>query len=459
MSNLLAYYKYKKAIKDLVKTDKQIAKEERAAARQNLRAWREGARGRKQALLDSTFQVMAKANQRSKKKLTTRKRRKIKRKFRTRRRGPGGQTINVKDDKDGYSRTYYKQKVTKQQQKKINKRFKGSFSPFKDVFENGYQETIPQATGKCKWIWRCYNNLQYLARAFEYWPDPTASPGSTSTNVQTEKYMNSEQQAVYFNKFKHTYEIYNPTNYDMNLVIYDIVCKQDTVGSVSNTAYNNWDAIYDTTHSDPIRLISYGLSGKLGKYPGSGNASVTLVSDPNAKQMYDITLKPTESYPFNIYWNIVRKHTYKLQPGSILHHKFVHKPKALFTRGYYAYKYCDDTYLDKSKFKGIKDITSGCLFKFWGQVTGTGDSDGLQTGTGYENLTQDHGAVTTLSGRLIFKEYIDNRWYCMDPKYSYTFKNNINNYVPADEEDLEVITESFITKGNDLDIAVDNPQN
>lgn len=368
-----------------------------------------------------------------------------------------GQAINVKNDKDGYSKTYRKQKVTKQQQKAINRRFKGQYSTFKDTFEDGFQETIPQVTGKCKWTWRCYNHLEYLGRAFKYWPDEGTTAGAESGFVEYQSYQNSQTQAVYFNKFKTTYEIYNPTNYDMNLVIYDLVCKQDSTNSVMNANYN----YYQTTaavssHRDPIRCIQLGLDTQTGYYPGGniGTGAVNLVSDPNQKDIYDITLKPTESYPFNIYWTIVKKHVYKLQPGATLTHVFIHKPKALFTRGYYAYRYGKDTSPnDGDRQRGIKNITSGCLFKYWGQVAGTGDSTGTgPSGTGeYSNMSQDHREVTTLSGRLMFKEYVDNQWYCMDPKYTYTWKTKISNYVPNDEEELDVVNDDSIKKADDAD--------
>lgn len=386
----------------------------------------------------------------SKKKTKVRKTRT----FKTRRPRIRGKVINVKNDKEGYSRTYRVQKVTKQQQKKINRRFKGQYSPFKDVFETGFQETIPQATGKCKWTWRCYNHLEYLGRAFKYWPDEGTTAGDHSGYVDGNAYQNSETQAVYFNKFKQTYEIFNPTNYDMNLVIYDLVCKQDSTNSVVNANYNNYETTnYNNSHRNPIRCVELGLSTQTGYYPGTTGA-VNLVADPTAKTLSDITLKPTESYPFNIYWTIVRKHTFKLQPGATLTHKFIHKPKALFTRGYYAYRYGKDTSPnDGDRQRGIKDITSGCLFKYWGQVAGTGDSTGQgPSGTGdYSNMTQDHTQVTTLSGRLMFKEYIDNRWYCMDPKYTYTFKSDISKYTPTDEEKLEVVNADVIKPADDAD--------
>lgn len=382
----------------------------------------------------------------------------------------GGKVINVKEDKQGYSKSYRKQKVTKQQQKKINKRFKEGYSPFKDVFEAGFQEVIPGATGKCKWVWRCYNNLEYLSRAWQYFPDfrtiagqqsEATITGSTSTAA---RYFTSPDQAIYYNQFKQTYEIFNPTNYDMNLVIYDLVCKQDSTGSVKNANYNTFSTTDNTTSGahtndidssarDPVRCIEMGLSAATGAftYGQTITSSGQIVADSTQKSLYDITLKPTESYPFNIYWTIVKKHTFKLQPGATLTHKFIHKPKALMTRGYWGYRYGKDMKVtDGDRQRGIKDITSGCLFKFWGQVTGSA----MSTKGTQQAPFSDSTEVTTLSGRIMFKEYVDNRWYTMNPKYTYTFKSNVTNYAPTDEEKMQVVNDATIHPANDAEMTV-----
>lgn len=391
-----------------------------------------------------------------------------KRKFRTRHAGYAGRPINVKNDLEGQSRTYYVQKVTEQQQKRINKRFKGDHSNFKDEFEDAFQDTIPQATGKCKWVWRCYNHLDYISRAFQNWPTESTYPGSQNFNYNKDQYVNAQNQAVYFNKFKSTYEIYNPTNYDMNLVIYDLVCKCDTQDGCQNAFWNPLEKYTNNTNTtaensdfgSPIRQIWHGLNAELGFYPRDDRTQQqgVLVANPTNKTIYDITTKPTESYPFNIYWTIVKKHTYKLQPGATLTHKFIHRPKALLTRGYWGYKYGPDTLDVHDRYNGIKDITSGCLFKFWGQVSGTAVSTGSYNSDNntYVNMMQDHDDVTTLSGRIMFKEYIQNRWYTMDPQFTYTWRTDISPYTPQDEETLPVVNDDNLHRPED-DLNEANP--
>lgn len=123
-----------------------------------------------------------------------------------------------------------------------------------------------------KWIWRCHTTLDYLSRPFNYWPQPNQLAGSSGSQLHYENYTISPEQTVYFNKFKYRYEIYNPCNYDINLIVYDIVCKQDTTNSGQSAYWNNIekygtsnDAPNTTTTSDrnPIRLIEIGISNQL----------------------------------------------------------------------------------------------------------------------------------------------------------------------------------------------------
>lgn len=381
------------------------------------------------------------------------------RKYRTRRWIAKGGVTNVKADVEGYDRTYYQQKVTDQQQKKINRRFNEGYSPFKDDYELGFQDTLPQCTNRAKWIWRCHNSLAFISKAFSYQPTLNSDTGGITVGTGTQAFK-SPEQSIYFHTFKTRYEIYNPTNYDINLVIYDIVCKQDTTNRCSDNFANPIQGINLPNNKDPITLLNAGTSSQWyyainpltgGTYADHA-ANYVAVPDTQEKSLYDITYKPSESYPFNIYFTIVKKKTYKLQPGATMVHVFDHRPKALVNRGYWAYRYGKDQRVnDGDAFRGIKDITSGCLFKYWGQVSGTGDSTMTgPSGTGaYTNPQQDTTHVANLSGRLMFKEFVTNRWYLMNTKLTYTFKTNVNEYTPLDEEDLEVVNDVEIKNADD----------
>lgn len=379
--------------------------------------------------------------------------------YRVRRWIAKGGVVNVKNDVEGYDRTFYKQNVTDQEQKKINRRFNEGYSPFKDDYELGFQDTLPQCTNKAKWIWRCHNSLAFITKAFNYQPTLNNDSGSitASTSVQSFK---SPEQAMYFHQFKTRYEIHNPTDYDINLVIYDIVCKQDTTNRCSDNFANPLQGISLQNNKDPITLINAGTTSQwyYAIDPLTGNtiadhgANYVAVPDTQQKTLYDITMKPTESYPFNIYFTIVKKKTYKLQPGATMVHVFDHRPKALMTRGYWGYRYGKDLKAnDGDSFRGIKNITSGCLFKYWGQVAGSAKSTMTgPSGTGeYTNPQQNTAEVVNLSGRLMFREFVSNRWYLMNTKLTYTFNTKVNEYKPLDEEELNVVNDVEFKKAND----------
>ncbi|OUM64029.1 hypothetical protein PIROE2DRAFT_9336 [Piromyces sp. E2] len=372
---------------------------------------------------------------------------------------PGGRAINVKEDKEGYTKTYHRQPVTPQQQAIINKRFKNGYSPFKDFIQGRFQLTEDSIYDKAKWVWRSVNSLNYIMKLWSAVPDPDGgqTPGAlTETNV-TSAYKYGQDQSIYINEFKYRYEIYNPTNYDMNLVIYDIVYKTDSDYQVKSSYYessSNYSNIANSTHQNPLALAFMGTAGQNVRYKPT-TAITTGIADPTAKDYQDITLKPTENYPFNILCKIIKKHTYRLQPGASMTHKFIHKPKCLMNRGYFMYKYAKNlnaantsgssTTEADTRDIGLKDITSGCLFKVWGCVTGTSSTA--------------HNEVVNLTGKLMFKEYVEVRWDVMDQKYTYTFVTKNDEYVPgsAMNKKFEIVSKDNIVVAQEVN--TDNTNN
>ena len=369
---------------------------------------------------------------------------------------PGGRAINIKEDREGFTKTYHRQPVTPQQQKIINKRFKNGYSPFKDFIEGKFQLTSDGAVDQAKWIWRTINTLNYIVKMWQAYPQPGDTVGNINTTAAN-TYAYSQEQSIYINQFTYRYEIYNPTNYDMNLVIYDIVYKDDTEYNCSNAYIDGNDYLNESYNSNnnPIALIQEGLAPKsayLGDGTGSAPTTYAGVADPSAKGITDITLKPTESYPFNIRCKIIKKHTYRLQPGASMVHKFVHKPKCLLNRGYWAYRYGKNlnanpsnsgTVPNSTRNIAMKDITSGCLFKVWGCITGTGANSG----------DTKHVEVCNLTGKLMIKEQITAKWDAMDQKFTYTFNTDQNpmTFTTEQKNKLEVITKAAVKVAMEVD--------
>ncbi|OUM64021.1 hypothetical protein PIROE2DRAFT_9324 [Piromyces sp. E2] len=371
---------------------------------------------------------------------------------------PGGRAINVKEDKESYTKTYHRQTVTAQQQAIINKRFKNGYSPFKDFINDRFQLTADSVYDKAKWVWRTINSLNYIMKLWKTVPNPDGeqTPG-TITDTGAAVYKFGTDQSIYINEFKYRYEIYNPTNYDMNLVIYDIVYKIDTDYQVKNAYYES-DSVREnyvnTDTQNPMALTFMGTAAQNVRYADATSTVSQGVSKTLNKTYQDITLKPTESYPFNINCKIIKKHTYRLQPGASMTHKFIHKPKCLMNRGYFMYKYAKNLNAiggtstapteATTRDIGIKDLTSGCLFKVWGCVTGTSSTA--------------HNEVINLTGKLMFKEYVEVRWDVMDPKYTYTFTDSRFVYTPgsAMNKKFEIVSKDNIVVAQEVD---DNQQN
>lgn len=372
-------------------------------------------------------------------------------------------TLNVKGDVTKYTSTYYKQKVTNQQQKKINRRFKDENNPFiyKGEFPN--IDTTPQTTDSCKWFWQCHNGWDYVNSCWKSFICPSAeSTLNLRDNVNNTHYLLNKEQAIYFHTFKSKYEILNPTNYDMHVDIYDIVCKKDTYGSVVSRTLSVHDKKDPTNlvnfpqsnaKSDPIQMMLKGLESSL-----YGTGPDYNLQDSTNMDLFDLQMAPTKSYPFNIYWKIVGKKRVTLQPGASMYHTFTYKPKNLLQRGYWAYKFQTQTH---SGDNGIEGITSGTLFKVWGQLSGDTGSSATIVGESTNYITQDNSkAVVNLSGRLALKCFYTAKHYCMQPKATYMFKNiDSNKWVPQDEEDLVVVNPDVIRYPQD-DIANDfSPSN
>lgn len=345
----------------------------------------------------------------------------------------GGRTINVQEDKEFANVIKRTQKVTRHQQKIINNRFKNGYSPFQKITTNQVQLNSGVEFNQCKWIWRSACNASFIAQLFNAFPIPTNVAGSNVSNTAN-LYVKSEQQSIYINKVTMKYEIMNPTNYDMNLILYDIVYKEDLAKSNSSRYYESSSKNnIVTTEGDPIVLLSKGV--------GAIGPADLGTADPTMLTLTDVNYKPTMSYPFNIYCKIQKKQIFRLQPGATMTHIFKFRPKALINKGYWATKYSNSSY------GSIKNITCGCLFKVYGQISGTGSSD-----------SADISNVANAAGKIMIKERMDTKWYCMTPRYNYIFKDDSGEWAPdAGDETMEVINDSNIKPIQTIDL--DNTNN
>ena len=371
---------------------------------------------------------------------------------------------NVKADVDGYTKTIKRQKVTKYQAKLIRRRFKNGFSPFKYITDYGFQNTIPQCTNTAKWFWYCSNTLDKIIEPFRKWAVDTYGVDQASSSASSNHYVTGQDQSIYFSKQVYSYELYNPANYDVNVVIYDIVCKEDT-DDWSGTCeyYSNQPGTSQLTvesSKTPIGLMNMGLDGFNGYVDSSTNFKA--VARPGNLTLTNLHMSPTKSYPFNIHWKVVKKKVIKLQPGAIHHHKFIFRPRAMVNRGFVMWKYKEffdgsndfNTTTNHNKFNlAVKNLTCGTLFKYYGQISGSQKSSATEVAG---ETTQDSSEVTTLSGRINIKCGSILYWDQMDNKYTYTKYEFGNSWTPSNEELLPVVNNVSIKHVQD-DITIYNP--
>lgn len=342
-------------------------------------------------------------------------------------------TINVAEDKELFNKIKRKQIVTRKQQKIINKRFKEGYSPFQINIDSQFQLTSGDYHNSYKYIWRNGIGLNDIIDYFKAYPYEYNTPGAQLAN--SGYYIKSSEQSIYINDVTMEYKILNPTNYDMFVEVYDIVYKDDSYLPVVDTYLEKDTDKVNLVDQDPIALC---IKGKDSLTDGT----YTNVADTQDIFIENLTYKPTMSYPFNIYCNIVKKQIFLLQPGATMTHVFKWKPKALINLGY-LYKY--DKYVKDSNNPNIalKNITSGSMFRFYGKLATTGSNS-------------DKNQVASLPGRLSIKQFKKVKYYAMSQRFNYIKENKTAVWFPDNDTEaskMEVVNDVTIKPNQEQNIV------
>lgn len=343
--------------------------------------------------------------------------------------------INVKNDNEFYNKIVRRQKLTKTQRRKVRNRFRNGYSPFEINNINQIQITKNVANNHYKYIWRTCGGLKLLDTMFKKYPYAPNASGSTLDNGLG--YIKSQEQSIYISEIKFEYDILNPTDYDMSLDIYDIVYKDDTY-QVNESSYYEDNDNKTNAGQDPINLFysgQYSIQKSSGSVIGYG-----YVADPMQIAFDDIGSKPTDSYPFNIYCKIHKKQTFRLQPGATMKHVFKWKPRSLINLGY-LYKYRDYLLADNLVDIALKNITCGSMFRIIGQISGTGSD-------------ANRNQVANCIAKLALKENLKIKYYCMDQKFNYIFKND-NSWTPnaVEMNQMEVVTNMNVRPVQEINLV------
>lgn len=253
-----------------------------------------------------------------------------------------------------------------------------------------------------KAIWYSITHLKFnnIVDFFKDRPtDPTQNRGSNDLPNNQKlgllsdgyKLANMPSQFIYLGKCTFNYELYNPTNYNMTVYIYDLICKHDTPRPIK---YGNTQTV--TTSCSPeccMEQSTYALSNN------APNGSFTIADPTNERPNQDnnvhtdpdwrmVGMKPTDYFYFNAMWKVKGVKKIILPPASCHHHVVIFNPKKKVTSGTLFYRNQNKLTTDQI---GLGGITQSTLFGIEGQVA----TDAMQT--------TDNNVVGTLPPKLVIK--------------------------------------------------------
>lgn len=185
----------------------------------------------------------------------------------------------------------------------------------------------------------------------------------------------SGDNKLYIGAIRTVYELLNPTNYQMEVNIYDIVLKREPQNRI------DIDDLLNT--SNPLSL--WGTESTLLE---KQTKDIVILNENCG--IFSNGEVPTKSHSFNLFWKIKRKHTIIMDPGSTHKHVFVYKPKRLISQEEYdkVLKIAGD---ETAKYT-IAKLTHGTLFGIKGQIAM--DS----------SKKNDHNYVNNLEGKMAIKK-------------------------------------------------------
>lgn len=195
---------------------------------------------------------------------------------------------------------------------------------------------------------------------------------------------NGPDAFIYIGKCTFSYEIFNPTNYNMTVYIYDLILKRDTP---FNIQYNNPT---QPGNNAPEACMNKGSDWASSNNQAQANAS-WVISDPTNERdpttWNSIGIKPTDYHYFNTFWKVKGIKKIILPPTTSHHHNVVFNPKIKLTQAGLFFPRNERA----ADFKGgIAGITQATLFGFQGQVAAENDT-----------ATNNTSEVSTLPGKLI----------------------------------------------------------
>lgn len=199
---------------------------------------------------------------------------------------------------------------------------------------------------------------------------------------------NGPEQAMYIGKCVYEFTVSNPTNYTMNVVIYDLVAKHDFLQPVRKaiTIHNEDNEGGESCSFPPIpnpvgcmytgsNALQLPSTETTVKYEISDTTVDKNPTDNTTQQ--NITFNqvgkwPSSYYTFNYFWKIKNKKTVQLAPGASVKHNLIINYGKLVTQGSFYYKFANHpnakALIENSGL--VAGLTHSVLFGFYGQVAG-----------------------------------------------------------------------------------------
>lgn len=270
---------------------------------------------------------------------------------------------------------------TPRRQKFMRKLFKTN--PTKTMYVDRFGYAWMGASDNNRTVWYSstylkFNNIaKYLKGRII---DSNETAGVQNTEDMLNVAGNSPDAYIYIGKCTFTYEIYNPTNYNITVWIYDLICKRDTP--------------FDITYADEESDVSSAPENMMRKSTEIQQDRLQnptwMIADPTVENTNtywnSVGMKPTDYHYFNTFWKVKGMKKIVLAPTSAHHHIVVYNPKVKITQSSLYMPRQDKTADQKL---GVAGITQSTLFGFQGQ---TAVEDGQET-----NTTN----VGTLPGKII----------------------------------------------------------
>lgn len=278
---------------------------------------------------------------------------------------------------------------TPQQQKFMRKLFReGESNHVKYVQRFGF--SFVGAANNNEAIWYSVTHLKFnnICDMLAHRVAGTSQETGAELAPSTVSVANQPTNFIYLGKCTFNYELYNPTNYNMTVYIYDLICKNDTPHGIK------YGSDQTTTNSCSPEICMQASSTYLH------NATDWYVADPTSEVTHaqnapqtdptwrTVGMKPTDYFYFNAMWKVKGMKKIILPPASAHHHVVIFNPKQKITLGTFMFKNQNKQVINKH---GVGGLTQSTLFGIEGQVATEADQ---QT---------DNEKVGTLPGKLVIK--------------------------------------------------------